>query len=203
MAISVTARLRRLLLGGVMLSACSNQPASPVSDASGACPALREAEQNLSGHCTAADGGGIAVPTLPSTCTEAPERDLPAVPEAAAFANAASLEVDDAECKYHVSLRAICDGSTRQLAFLADVTKRDEGTHATQAAPWLDAIQGNTHPAPNAKRDYEELQPGVYRFGPVQFDRPGTWSLEMHVYGLCPNSPLSPHGHVYLEADIP
>jgi hypothetical protein len=203
MASSVTAHARRALLLGGLLSACSNQPTSPAIDAAGACPVLREAEQNLPGHCSTADGGSIAVPTLPSTCTEAPERDLPAVPEASAFASAAALEVDDAECKYHVSLQAICDGSARQLAFLADVTKRDEGTRASQAAPWLDAIQGNTHPAPNATRDYEELQPGVYRFGPIQFDRPGTWSLEMHVYGLCPSSPLSPHGHVYLEADIP
>lgn len=189
----------------VLIAGCTSAAAGPdaavLDSGSGVCPALRVAPREAGG-CTAPDGGSIDNVTLPSGC-EGPPGDGGASFGRSIFDGQPSLMVDDDDCKYRFAFTRACPSSSREMSFLLSATNRVDGDPATGGTPSILAYQGIAHPAPNVDTVAAELEPGTYSISPVLFDRPGTWTLELHLFEHCPYGPGSPHGHASFEMDIP
>src|SRR5205085_11803930 len=71
---------------------------------------------------------------------------------------------------------------------------------ALDAEVYLDALT----PAPNTNPKTTETSPGVYKLGPIKFNKPGRWTVRFHMYEECSDEPAdSPHGHVAFYIDVP
>jgi hypothetical protein len=181
------------------IAGCTSAAAAPDAG-SGVCPVLRLTAKEAGG-CTAPDGGSIDSVTLPSGCEGPPGGG--ASFDRTIFEDQPSLMVDDDDCKYRFVFTRACPSSSRDMSFLLNAKKRADESPATGGTPSILAYQGLAHPAPNANTVASELEPGTYSISPVLFDRPGTWTLELHLFEHCPYGPGSPHGHANFEVDIP
>lgn len=141
-------------------------------------------------------GAPVAVPVGYLGCSN--QTDAPpdgAAPNATAFEQESPIELNDDACKFRMIVRRICndDGS---LSFLISGQQLTDGTPATGAAPYFEAALGLAHLAPNTHPVTVEVAPGTYTISPVVLDRPGTWTMVLHFYGLCPSTdPAAPHAH--------
>jgi hypothetical protein len=68
------------------------------------------------------------------------------------------------------------------------------------AATYCD--DNSTHPSPNSGVIMTEGPPGTYT-GPVEFDRPGAWTIRFHFFEHCTDAPTAPHGHVAFHITVP
>jgi hypothetical protein len=191
-----------LALLAVATTAACSKGAEPTTNQTQSCPTL--VGPVLGSHCTDGDGGTIAVPTVPGPCTMG-DVDAGVVSSAldpALFDGVTPIELDDDECKYHLSFRAACPADS-EIGFALTLTNRVDESAATDAEPWMEALLGDTHPAPNTDRQSSETEGGNYVIGPVLFDRAGTWSLELHLYESCANGVGSPHAHATFLVNDP
>jgi hypothetical protein len=112
----------------------------------------------------------------------------------------------DDDCKYDVSWTSdpLCENQS--VYFTVTATYRSDHSPLTGATPYPDIVLDCTHPVPNTPAPASpspEISPGVYRIGPVAFDKPGRWVVRFHFYGTCNDLPQSPHGHAAFWVDVP
>jgi hypothetical protein len=114
----------------------------------------------------------------------------------------------DDDCKYSVSFTVdgICESTdtffTVTLKNAADGTPVTGGTaNGAQFRP--EVFLDTTHPANTSKATTTETSPGVYKVGPIQFDKKGRWTVRFHFFEECTDSETSPHGHAAFFLDVP
>ncbi len=110
----------------------------------------------------------------------------------------------DDDCKYAVSYTVdpICENGGTSFT----ITLKNAKTNAlvpnaseVRAEVFLD----DTHPAPNSGATTSETSPGIYKVGPIKFDKPGTWTVRFHFFEGCTDAPASPHGHAAFFVTVP
>ncbi len=118
--------------------------------------------------------------------------------------NSYGYEADDDDCKYHVKWSAtpICENAG--VTFTVTVTTKTDGKPVTGAGTYIEAVLGDTHPAPDSNPTTKETTPGTYQIGPVRFDKPGQWTVRFHIHGECTDvAETSQHGHAGFFVDVP
>jgi hypothetical protein len=162
-------------------------------------------------HCTDSDGSAIVQETRAAACMDssaggatdgaggaAPEEEEE---EELTLFNA---EGDDDDCKYHVAFSASCVERNRDVTLTLHASNRSDESALVGATPTTEIFLSDTHPAPNTKPKAVMVEPGVYTIGPVQFDKPGRWTLRFHLFEECLDAREdSPHGHVAFYVDVP
>ncbi len=114
-----------------------------------------------------------------------------------------NAEGDDDDCKYHLkwTSTAVCQNS--DVFFTVTLTKKKDGMAAgggkTSAEVYLDEM----HPAPNSNQMTTETSPGVYKVGPIRFDKAGKWTVRFHTFEECADAEDSPHGHAAFYVNVP
>jgi YtkA-like len=114
------------------------------------------------------------------------------------------LEADDDDCKYHVTWSAtpICEKAG--VTFTVKVVTKSDGKPVAKAGTLIEAVLGDTHPAPNSNAATTEPTPGTYEIGPILFDEPGKWTVRFHIHEDCSDvSEASQHGHAAFFVDVP
>jgi hypothetical protein len=141
------------------------------------------------GMCTQDDGGGGA--------TDGGEEPLPEP--------AVGSSNNDDDCKYLVSFTNDCvqqggTGTTFDVT-LKSLTKNMMLVPGANA--YVEAFLNENHPASGAT-DGTETSTGVYKIGPVIFDKPGKWTVRFHFFGNCSDTPEdSPHAHAAFFINVP
>jgi hypothetical protein len=121
----------------------------------------------------------------------------------------------DDDCKYDVSWTStpICENGN--VYFTVTVKKRafpDGGSAIGGAEPPMtggtvapDITLNCTHPAPNSNPTFveEPAGSGIYKVGPIQFDRKGKWDVRFHFNECCNDGMTSPHGHAAFWINVP
>lgn len=114
----------------------------------------------------------------------------------------------DDDCKYAVSFTVdgVCESSdtffTVTLKNAPDGTPVTGGTaNGAQFRP--EVFLDTTHPANTSKSTTVETSAGVYKVGPIQFDKKGRWTVRFHFFEECTDSETSPHGHAAFFIDVP
>ncbi len=200
-------------LGTVCLTGgCSSDPkpsesseggAGSCADGSGPVPGDDDA------HCTDSDGNPIIQETLAEACMDSSAGGAadgaggaaPAEEEELTLFNA---EGDDDDCKYHVAFSANCVELNRDVTLTLHVNSRSDDAAVEGATPTTEIYLSDTHLAPNTKPKTVVVAPGVYKIGPVRFDKPGRWTLRFHLFEECLDAREdSPHGHVAFFVDVP
>jgi hypothetical protein len=190
----------------IVVQGCSSDeaPANPQGDGggqtdSGPCPAGGGPDPGpAANHCM---GMTQAVGMCMMGGEDGGEMDAGAEPEPETNVG---TEADDDDCKYHVSFTNDCvrNGGTGTTF---NVTVKLLGTNMAPpagATTSVEAFLGN-HPA-GGMIDGTETSPGVYKFGPVIFDRAGKWTVRFHYFETCSDVPEdSPHGHVAFFINVP
>jgi hypothetical protein len=168
-------------------------------------------------HCAmAAPDGGVLVNSVTEACDAdiPPDADIPSCAYGSTNYNNAA---DDDDCKYHIvwSSTPICE-SPGSVTFTFQLTYKDTGKPATGAGPSAEAFTSSpgdwdaatycddtsTYLGPLRAMDFVEGMPGTYS-GPVQFDRPGVWTVRFHFYEKCTDWPTAPHGHAAFHITVP
>ena len=121
----------------------------------------------------------------------------------------------DDDCKYDVSWTStpICENGN--VYFTVTVKKRafaDGGSAVGGDEPPMtggtvgpDITLGCTHSMPNSPWTFleEPAGSGIYKLGPVQFDRKGKWDVRFHFNECCNDGTTSPHGHAAFWVNVP
>jgi hypothetical protein len=193
-----------LPLVALVFGACSSK--SPPSPATGGGPVAGARDA----HCQLPDGGVRVQATDPAACTQPAMKSTtlrPAHdpsnpnPYGETMYNA---DADDDECKYHVAWTSTPIGMDTDVTFTMTLTRKNDASLAAAAKPNIEAFLDDTHPAPNTEQRAEEVSAGVYRIGPVRFDRAGVWTVRFHAYDTCSSmSPESLHGHAAFFVNVP
>jgi hypothetical protein len=116
---------------------------------------------------------------------------------------------NDDDCKYYVSWISTPIQEHVNTYFTVTAIRLQDGKPATCAGiipeVSLDPPDGglSLHGLPGTPPS-PEIMPGVYRVGPIPFDKPGTWTVRFHLYEECGDShDDSPHGHAAFFVDVP
>ncbi len=208
-----TALMSLAIGASLVFSACSSSSTTPAADAGGVvCASPGGAVSGAADtHC-----GTTVQPTSLASC----HPDAGAALDAAVAADAAmpmddggmpelgatlfNAEGDDDDCKFHLKWTAtpVCSGAGG-VTFTVTATKKTDGSPLTGAAPYIEALLTDTHPAPSAGSAVEGAA-GSYVIGPVKFDAAGTWTVRFHFYGDCADGvPDSPHAHAAFFVRVP
>jgi hypothetical protein len=82
----------------------------------------------------------------------------------------------DDDCKYHVSFTSTPVRLNDNVTFTITLTGLDPAGPAKDADLDAEVFLDELTPAPNTSPTSSETSPGVYKFGPVKFDKPGRWT---------------------------
>lgn len=202
-------------LGTVCLTGgCSSDPkpsesneggAASCTDGGGPVPGEEDA------HCTDADGTPIIQETLAAACMDSSPSDVAegaggAAPQAEEEVELTlfNAEGDDDDCKYHVGFSASCVERNRDVTLTFHANNRSDDAAVEGAAVTTEIYLSDTHLAPNTKPKTVVVEPGVYKIGPVRFDKPGRWTVRFHLFEECLDAREdSPHGHIAFYVDVP
>jgi hypothetical protein len=126
-------------------------------------------------------------------------------------------EGDDDDCKYHLvwSTSPICE-QPGGVTFTVVVTRKSDGSPVTGAGTRAESITTtpgaqdaasycddmSTHGGPNNGVMLTEGPEGTY-VGPIEFDRPGAWTVRFHFFEKCTDAPDAPHGHAAFHVTVP
>ena len=143
----------------------------------------------------------VAVPdAAPNTPDAAPD----AAPESAYGPTMYNQSADDDDCKYHVSWTSTPIYENYDVTFTMTATTTVDPAPVTGAAPQIEAFLDDTHVAPDTHAVPTETTPGTYTIGPIQFDRPGMWTVRFHLFETCFDyADSSPHGHAAFYVNVP
>jgi hypothetical protein len=201
------ASARWTLIAYTLLVGCGDdKPASSCSGATGG-PLSGAADS----HCMG------MVQTVDQTACHPPDAGAP--PDASALDAGATtgngfgdtmnnVEGDDDDCKYHVKWTSTSVCQNASVYFTVTATVKATGRPLTGAITSMsaeDVTLGTTHAAPNSGFTGAETPPGsgIYKVGPVKFDRAGQWTVRFHFYETCTDSAASPHGHAAFFVNVP
>lgn len=110
----------------------------------------------------------------------------------------------DDDCKYDVSWTSTPVRESSDFTVDFTVTTRADHAPASGGSAYVEAYLDDTHPASTRGTTTTETSPGVYRIGPLRFDRAGRWTMRLHVFDGClDETPDSPHGHASFYVDVP
>jgi hypothetical protein len=112
-------------------------------------------------------------------------------------------EADDDDCKYHLAWSSTAVGRNKNVTFRIVVTRTIDGKPATDAKPYVEGYLDVNTPAPNTSAVANEISPGTYTIGPIQFDGPGKWTVRFHLYSGCGDARESAHGHAAFFVQVP
>lgn len=152
-------------------------------------------------HCALPDGGARAQPVAEASChaTGGGDAGVPEAPEPLF-----NGEGDDADCKFHLRLSTTAVARDRDVTFTLVATHKGDGAALLGAEPSLEATLGAAHPAPNSGAATAEAPGGTYTIGPLRFDQPGRWTVEVHLFHHCTDVlEDSPHAHAAFLVDVP
>lgn len=176
----------------------------------------------LDHHCSKGDGGqrmqtiGVcqvddlsSVPASPASCGVAFSQDAGASNEPAdAGAHDAGADTseygetmygaagNDDDCKYYLSWVATPIQQNADTYFTLTAIRLADGKPASCAGVRADVSLTLTHGATPPRDQAPEIAPGVYKVGPIRFDKPGQWTVRFHLYEECNDTAEdSPHGH--------
>jgi hypothetical protein len=110
----------------------------------------------------------------------------------------------DDDCKYDVSFTVTPVCEKEDVTFTFTVKSRSPG-HApvTGAHPSLEVLDPTGLPAAESQTE-TETSPGVYKIGPIKFDKKGKWTVRIHIFETCSDTPEdSPHGHAAFFINVP
>ncbi len=163
-------------------------------------------------HCHLADGGKTVQVTSAAAChpdASAPVDAAPGDSDGGADMSdygptVYNTAADDDDCKYHVEWSSTPIFENTDVTFKVVDTVLSTGKPLTGAAPRAEVFLDETHPAPNTNQVATETNPGTYTIGPIQFDKPGKWTVRFHVNEDCSDlSKDSPHGHAAFYVNVP
>jgi hypothetical protein len=111
----------------------------------------------------------------------------------------------DDDCKYHVSYTSTEIRRNADVTFTVTITSLSPAAPATGAEPYEEITLNDTHVSPSEPTAVETpAGSGIYKIGPVKFDRAGQWVVRFHMFGDCSDTPEdSPHAHVAFRIDVP
>ncbi|HEX7605029.1 MAG TPA: FixH family protein [Polyangiaceae bacterium] len=111
----------------------------------------------------------------------------------------------DDDCKYDLSWTSTPVYGDTDVTFTVTVKARADGKPALGADPNAEVFLDDTHGAPNAGTKTTDKGNGVYDVGPIRFDQAGKWTVRFHLFGMCMDTPDSPHGHAafYVNVNFP
>lgn len=159
-------------------------------------------------HCTDSDGNAIVQETRAAACMDSSAGGAPSgaggAPGAEEELTLFNAEGDDDDCKYHVAFSATCIERNRDVTLTLHASNRSDDSALVGATPTTEIYLSDTHLAPNTRPKATVVEPGVYKIGPVRFDKPGRWTLRFHLFEECLDAREdSPHGHVAFYVDVP
>jgi len=114
-----------------------------------------------------------------------------------------NAEGDDDDCKYHVKWSVSDVTQNKDVTFSLELTAKADGKGVEGAAPDIEALLSDTHPAPNSDQKPTDKGGGKYDIGPLQFDAAGQWTVRFHFFEECMDMEDSPHGHVAFYLNVP
>jgi hypothetical protein len=178
-------------------------------------------------HCAAPDGGltiqtiGVCqvidparLPPSPATCGVTFSEDA-GTPVSTVDASTSDYGPtmygsagNDDDCKYYVSWIATPIQEGADTYFTVTAIRLQDMKPATCAGVIpdvsLDPVGGglSLHGLPGTPPS-PEIMPGVYKVGPLRFDKPGTWTVRFHFFEECTDSDDSPHGHAAFFVNVP
>jgi hypothetical protein len=109
----------------------------------------------------------------------------------------------DDSCKYDFAYSVTPVRVNEMVTFTVAVTRRSDGAFVTGAQPTLRATLSKDHKAPVEPQQWTEDPKGVYHVGPVRFDEPGRWKVELELFQSCQDGIASPRGHAAFWVDVP
>jgi hypothetical protein len=116
---------------------------------------------------------------------------------------------NDDDCKYYLSWISTPIQEHVDTYFTVTALRLADMKPATCAGiipdVSLDPTDGgfSIHPLPGTPPS-PEIAPGVYRVGPLPFDKSGTWTVRFHLFEECGDSREdSPHGHAAFFVNVP
>ncbi len=114
-----------------------------------------------------------------------------------------NAEGDDDDCKYHLkwTSTAVCQNS--DVYFTVTLTRKKDSAAAAGGKTSAEVFLDEMHPAPNSNQVTSETAPGVYKVGPIRFDKAGKWTVRFHTFEQCADSEASPHGHAAFYVNVP
>ena len=160
-------------------------------------------------HCIDPDTGQmITQVTSAAGCQATPDAGPPQ-PDAAVeesdfgATNFGSAAFDD-DCKYAVTWTATPIYENTDVYFNVVATTTVDNQPATGANIFAEVFLDDTHEAPPTMQKAVESPPGTYKVGPIQFDKPGAWTVRFHLHEDCKDLvDDSPHGHAAFYVDVP
>jgi hypothetical protein len=111
----------------------------------------------------------------------------------------------DDDCKYHVSYTSTEIRRNVDVTFTVTIASLSPAAPATGAQPYEEITLNGSHVSPSDPKAVETpAGSGIYKIGPVKFDRAGQWIVRFHMFGDCSDAPAdSPHAHVAFRIDVP
>lgn len=100
-----------------------------------------------------------------------------------------------------------CVALDQPVTFTVTLKRKSDGKAAIGASPDSPEIflqDDPSHISPSNSIKAPESSDGVYKIGPIVFDKSGRWVVRFHFFEEC--SDLledSPHGHVAFYIDVP
>ncbi len=120
----------------------------------------------------------------------------------------------DDDCKYDVSWTStpICENGAVYFTVTAKKRAGADGGPSLSDEPPLTGASVDAEVehsdcvtiAPNSGQTTVEQSPGVYKVGPIQFQKSGKWMVRFHFNACCSDDPEdSPHGHAAFWINVP
>jgi hypothetical protein len=111
----------------------------------------------------------------------------------------------DDDCKYHVTVESTPIRLNADVTFTVTVVGLDPATPATGAKPYEEITLNDAHVSPSNPTAVETPPgSGIYKIGPIKFDRAGQWIVRFHLFGTCSDTPEdSPHAHIAFKINVP
>jgi hypothetical protein len=111
----------------------------------------------------------------------------------------------DDDCKYDLKWASTPICENQDVYFTVTVTHRTDGSPLTGANARPDVVLSCMFPILNHPADPSpEIEPGVYKVGPIRFPMPGKWVVRFHFFEDCDDTVAdSPHGHAAFYVQVP
>ncbi len=180
------------ILGVVACTSSSNTGSSSGGSTAAAVAGAQDA------HC-----GTKVVAVDPGVCHAQPPADDGGVGVSDYGDTMDNAEGDDDDCKYHVKWTSTNVAEKTDVTFSVVVTNKKDGSPLTGAPVRAEVYLDTTHPGPNTNQTSKEGPSGTYALGPIQFDKPGKWTVRFHFHDDCNDSQTSPHGHAAFFVQVP
>jgi hypothetical protein len=189
-----------LLPLSIMGVACDSSPSGPVG---GAVMGADDDHCDVAGTLTPVKVGMCETPTASDGGATEPDGGSGAVPELGE--TLFNAEGYDDECKYHVSWTSTPVRKNENVTFTVTIAKLDPAGPAEDADVEPEVFLDEVTPAPNTNPTSTETPAGsgIYKVGPIKFDKSGRWTVRFHMYDRCAEAPDSPHGHAAFYVAVP